>query len=145
LTYTAPPPVLTKAGKVAKRQPRPHEDESEEFYISQLAHYGLPPAKTKEAAKRALLSAFGTNKTLQVPPKILDLEKEMHKEYIEANKVAKAKYLEEQKQEKIKEEEKRNKRKRETDSAIEKFLQEGNARPVKKGKTQAVKVRRILP
>ncbi|KAJ7685548.1 hypothetical protein DFH06DRAFT_1029285, partial [Mycena polygramma] len=140
LTYTAPPPVLTKAGKVAKRQPRPHEDESEEFYIAQLAHYGLQPAKTKEAAKRALLGAFGSKKTLSIPSKVLALEKEMCKEYKEANKLAKAKYQEEQKEEKKKEEEKRNKRKRERESAIENFLQEDNSRPVKKGKTQALKL-----
>ncbi|KAJ6531259.1 hypothetical protein B0H19DRAFT_1273468 [Mycena capillaripes] len=139
LTYTAPPPLLTKAGKVAKRQPRPHEDESEEFYTSQLAHYGLQPATTKEAAKRALLTAFGTKKTLEVPSRILKLEKEMYKEYKESNKMAKAKYLEEQKEERKKEEEKRNKRKRERDSAIDSFLQDGSSRPLKKGKTQAEK------
>ncbi|KAJ7749581.1 hypothetical protein DFH07DRAFT_961728 [Mycena maculata] len=105
LTYTAPPPVLTKKGKVAKRQPHPHEDESEEFYLAQLLHYGLPPATTKEAAKRALLGAFGSKKTLTVPAKVSKLEQSMDEEYRKANKVAKAKYLEEQKQEKIKEEE----------------------------------------
>ncbi|KAJ7112427.1 hypothetical protein C8R43DRAFT_1040722 [Mycena crocata] len=142
LTYTAPPPVLTKAGKVAKRQPRPHQDESEEFYLSQVAHYGLQPVKTKEAAKRALLSAFGSKKTLQVPAKILKLEEEMREEYRVANKVAKAKYLENQRQEEKKEEEKRNKRKRERDAIMENFLQETDKsdRPKKKGKTQTIKL-----
>ncbi|KAJ6490576.1 hypothetical protein C8R47DRAFT_1272511 [Mycena vitilis] len=112
LTYTAPPPVLTKAGK---------------------------PAKTKEAAKRALLGAFGSKKTLAAPSKVLNLEKEMGKEYKEANKLVKAKYVEEQKEDKKKEEEKRNMRKRERESAIENFLQEDSSRPVKKGKTQAIK------
>ncbi|KAJ7047206.1 hypothetical protein C8F04DRAFT_1227273 [Mycena alexandri] len=140
LTYTAPPPVLTKAGKVAKRQPRPHEDQSEEFYLAQVAHYGLKAVKTKDAAKRALLSAFGSKKTLAVPDRILKLEKEMREEYTAANKTAKVKYLEEKREEKRKEEERQNKRKRERDSAIEEFLQEGSWPPPKKGKTQGGKL-----
>ncbi|KAJ7172081.1 hypothetical protein C8R46DRAFT_946962 [Mycena filopes] len=140
LTYTAPPPVLTKAGKVAKRQPRPHEDESEEFYLAQVAHYGLKAVKTKDAAKRALLSAFGSKKTLAVPDRILALEKAMRQEYIAANKIAKVKHLEEKKEEKRKEEEKRNKRKRERESVIDDFLQVGSAPPTKKGKTQGAKL-----
>ncbi|KAJ7766841.1 hypothetical protein B0H16DRAFT_1882834 [Mycena metata] len=123
LTYTAPPPVLTKAGKVAKRQPRPHEDQSEEFYLAQVAHHGLKAVKTKDAAKRALLSAFGSKKTLAVPDRILMLEKEMEK-----------------REEKRKEEEKQKKRERERDSAIEKFLQEGGGPSAKKGKTQGGKL-----
>jgi hypothetical protein len=133
LTYTTPPPVLTKAGKVAKRQPPPHKDETEEFYVAQLMHYGLKPLKTKEAAKKALLAAFGPGNTLEVPPRILELKEKMRKEYSEANKIAKAKYLEDQKQEKLKEEEKRKKRKRETDAILENFTAQAN----KKGKTNA--------
>ncbi|KAJ7461491.1 hypothetical protein FB451DRAFT_1371227 [Mycena latifolia] len=137
LTYTAPPPLLTKAGKVAKRQPRPHEDESEEFYAAQVVHYGLPPTTTKAAAKRALLAAFGGKTTLEVPARIVKLAEDMAKEYGAANKVAKARYLEEKRLGEAKEAERRSKRKREIDVAIGEFLQEtGNERPVKKGKTQ---------
>jgi hypothetical protein len=35
LTYVTPPPVLTKAGKVAKRQPAPsHTDPPGHFYVA---------------------------------------------------------------------------------------------------------------
>ncbi|KAJ6490486.1 hypothetical protein DFH09DRAFT_1377362 [Mycena vulgaris] len=126
LTYTPPPPLLTKAGKVAKRQPRPHEDESEEFYIAQVAHYGMQPVKTKEGAKQALLAAFGSKTTLEVPARIFKLRESMRKEYSEANKVAKAKYMEEKRQEKD-------------------FLQEkGGERPLKKGKAQLAKENKEL-
>ncbi|KAJ7709465.1 hypothetical protein B0H17DRAFT_1190672 [Mycena rosella] len=105
---------------VAKRQPRPHEDESEAFYIVQVVHYGLQPVKTKAVAKGALLAAFGGAKTIEV---------------------AKVKYLADKKQEAAKEEEKRNKRKRDVESAIGKFLQDGRGEwPVKKGKTQLAKL-----
>ncbi|KAF7337992.1 hypothetical protein MVEN_02023100 [Mycena venus] len=96
--------------KVAKRQPLPHRDESEDFYLAQVAHYGLQSAKTKEAAKHALLTAFGARKTLDVPSRILQLEKDMREEYAAANKIAKANSWE-----------------------------KGGPRPAKKGKTQPAK------
>ena len=95
LTYTQPDPVLTKAGKVAKRQPAPHRDPPGHFYCAQLLHYGLKPLKTKDAAKRHLLAAFGADGQLSVPNGILELEKTLRHEYRQANDIAKKKYEEE--------------------------------------------------
>ena len=100
LTYTTvtPPPLLTKAGKVAKRQPLPHQDKPGHFYVAQLLHYGLPPLKTKNPAKKRLLAAFGTQKTLTVPEHILELERSLNLEYSQAKKITDQKYAEEKKQ-----------------------------------------------
>ena len=86
LNYTPPPPALTKAGKVAKRQPKDtHKDEEAHFYAAQLVHYGLKPLKTREPAKKRLLAAFGgaDGKTLEVPKAILELEVALRKEWKE--------------------------------------------------------------
>jgi len=86
LTYTPPPPALTKAGKVAKRQPKDtHKDEEAHFYAAQLVHYGLKPLKTREPAKKRLLAAFGgaDGKTLEVPKAVLELEVAVRKEWKE--------------------------------------------------------------
>ena len=86
LTYTPPPPALTKAGKVAKRQPKDtHKDEEAHFYTAQLVHYGLKPLKTREPAKKHLLDAFGgaDGKSLEVPKAILELEVALRKEWKE--------------------------------------------------------------
>ena len=86
LTYTPPPPALTKAGKVAKRQPKDtHKDEEAHFYAAQLVHYGLKPLKTREPAKKRLLAAFGgaEGKTLEVPKAVLELEVALRKEWKE--------------------------------------------------------------
>ena len=86
LTYTPPPPVLTKAGKVAKRQPKDtHKDEEAHFYTAQLVHYGLKPLKTREAAKKRLLAGFGgvNGKSLEVPKVVLELEVTLRKEWEE--------------------------------------------------------------
>ena len=86
LTYTPPPPALTKAGKVAKRQPKDtHKDEEAHFYEAQLVHYGMKPLKTREPAKKRLLAGFsGANgKSLEVPKAILDLEVALRKEWKE--------------------------------------------------------------
>ncbi|KIM35188.1 hypothetical protein M413DRAFT_20802 [Hebeloma cylindrosporum] len=78
LTYTPPPPALTKAGKVAKRQPKDtHKDEEAHFYAAQLIHYGLKPLKTREPAKKRLLAAFG------VPEAVLELEVALRQEWKE--------------------------------------------------------------
>ena len=51
LTYTPLPLALTKAGKVAKQQPKDtHKDEEVHFYNVQLVHYRLKPLKTHELA-----------------------------------------------------------------------------------------------
>ena len=86
LTYTPPPPALTKAGKVAKRQPKDtHKDEEAHFYEAQLVHYGLKPLKTREPAKKRLLAGFSKadGKSLEVPKAILDLEVALRKEWKE--------------------------------------------------------------
>ena len=83
---TPPPPALTKAGKVAKRQPKDtHKDEEAHFYAAQLVHYGLKPLKTREPAKKRLLAAFGGagGKTLEVPKAVLELEVALRKEWKE--------------------------------------------------------------
>ncbi|KAF9000278.1 hypothetical protein BDQ17DRAFT_684901 [Cyathus striatus] len=92
LTYVAPGPVLTKAGKVAKRQPRPHKDLPCHFYRAQLLHYGLSDLKTRttQSAKKKLLAAFKDGqkgeKVLEVPSSILKLEEEMKVEWSKLNK-----------------------------------------------------------
>jgi hypothetical protein len=86
LTYTPPPPALTKAGKVAKRQPKDtHKDEEAHFYEAQLIHYGLKPLKTREPAKKRLLAGFdgADGKGLEVPKAILELEVALRKEWKE--------------------------------------------------------------
>jgi hypothetical protein len=89
LTYVPPTgPLLTKKGEVAKRQPRPYKDEPGHFYVAQLALYGLKPLKTKDAAKKNLLLAFKGGKTLEVPDRLVQLERELKVEYDQANKVA---------------------------------------------------------
>lgn len=122
LTYTQPPPLLTKAGKVAKRQPLPHKDQPGHFYCAQLLHYGLKPLKTKEAAKKQLLAAYAAKGTLIVPEEILKLEDTLRKEYDQANERAKEKYEEEQKLREIDKERKRKKRKRDCDAIMQEFI-----------------------
>ena len=95
LTYTPPPPTLTKKGTAAKRQPAPHKDHAAHFYCAQLIHYGLKPLKTREPAKKKLLAAFGTDQTLSAPASILQLEISMKEEWKKANEVAEKKYREE--------------------------------------------------
>lgn len=60
LIYAPPPPVLTKTGKVTKRQPKlaAYQDQLAYFYSAQLLHYGLKPLKMREHTKR-LLAAYG--------------------------------------------------------------------------------------
>jgi hypothetical protein len=88
LTYVPPAgPLLTKKGEVAKRQPRPYKDEPGHFYVAQLALYGLKPLKTKDAAKKNLLLAFKGGKTLEVPDRLVQLERELKVEYNLANKI----------------------------------------------------------
>jgi hypothetical protein len=111
LTYTQPAPLLTKAGKVAKRQPAPHKDPPGHFYCAQLLHYGLKPMKTREAAKKQLSATFVANGTLSVPERILKLEETLQKEYRHANEIAKKKYEEDEKIREMEEETQRKRRK----------------------------------
>ncbi|KAG6823086.1 hypothetical protein H0H93_004256, partial [Arthromyces matolae] len=85
-------PVLTKAGKVAKRQPLPHKDSPAHFYEAQCIHYGLHPYKTKEAAKKHLLDAFDpATQRIEVPAHIKKLEEELKEEYKKAEDLSKKK------------------------------------------------------
>ena len=94
-TYTPPPPVLTKKGTIAKRQPPPFKEPPAHFFTAQMAHYGLKPLKTKEPAKKKLLAAFasagGDGKNLSIPVAILELENALKKEWHEADEARKAK------------------------------------------------------
>ena len=110
LTYTPPPPTLTKKGTVAKRQPAPHKDHAAHFYCAQLIHYGLKPLKTREPAKKKLLAAFGAGQTLSVPASILQLEITMKEEWKKANEVAEKKYKEEATERDCREREERQQR-----------------------------------
>ncbi|KDR85353.1 hypothetical protein GALMADRAFT_204831 [Galerina marginata CBS 339.88] len=97
LTWTDPPPLLTKKGIVAKRQPDPHKDSPGHFYQAQCLHYGLKGYKQKPAAKKHLLAAFNaTTKDMAVPPHILALEKSLNEEYKAVNEVAMQKAKEEE-------------------------------------------------
>lgn len=122
LTYTEPPPVLTKKGTVAKRQPPPHKDPAAGFYTAQLLHYGLKPLKTKGPAKKALLAAFSAGKSLQVPQKILELEGVLEARYSVANKEAKEKYYRDKKLQEIEEEKRRQEMKKAFDADMQRFL-----------------------
>jgi hypothetical protein len=126
LTYTEPPPLLTKAGKVAKRQPAPHKDPPGHFYCAQLLHYGLKPLKTKEAAKKRLCAAFAADGTLPVPEPILKLEETLQDDYRQANEIAKKKYEEEKKTREIEEKARRENRKREHDAIMQAFIDAGD-------------------
>lgn len=82
LTYVDSGPAYTKKGKLRVRQPKPLVDETENFYLAQLLHYGLQPQKTKEAAKDALLAAFKNQKSpLTVPENVLEVERDLEDKY----------------------------------------------------------------
>lgn len=88
LTYTEPSrPVKSTDGSLAKVQPPIHKDKSAGWYCAQLMHYGMKGLKTKSAAKKALLAAFG-EVGLKVPERIVKLKKLMQEEYAEANEKA---------------------------------------------------------
>lgn len=74
-------PPTTKDGKSARKPA--NSDREAHFYAAQLLHYGLPFLKTRDPAKKKLLTAFGgvNGRTLNVPPHILTLEAEMGKEF----------------------------------------------------------------
>lgn len=119
LTYTPPPPVLTKAGDVAKRQPPPHKDEPWHFYCAQLLHYGLKPLKTKAAAKNHLLAAFGTGRDLAVPEWIIQLKAELQEEYAVADSKAREQLRKDEIQRKREIKEERRERAKRTADLVE--------------------------
>ena len=57
------------------------KDETGAFYIAQMIHYGLRPLKSKLAAKKASLEAFGDKKTLRVPKRLLGLEEDLKEKW----------------------------------------------------------------
>ena len=135
LTYDAEAAKYTKAGKLRKNPPN-HRDETQYFYCAQLLHYGLKPLKSKSAAKKALLAAFGDSKTeLRVPEHILKLEKELEAQF----KAKEAVLLEAKEKAKEKEREIKEiaykKRKREDDALIAE-VQEQASTAVGSGKKQ---------
>ncbi|KAK7034672.1 hypothetical protein VNI00_012314 [Paramarasmius palmivorus] len=105
LTWSGPPPpLLTKKGTIAARQPLPHKDPNAQFYCGQLVHYGLKQFKTKEPAKKHLLAAFGNNRNgLKVPEHILKIESELEAEFRVANIAAEKAYNEEKRNRKLQE------------------------------------------
>jgi hypothetical protein len=71
-------PLLTKTS-VPRKWPSSHwhKDEAVTYYKAQLMHFGLKPFKTKPAAKKALLAAFGDGHDLKVPERLGKLEDEL--------------------------------------------------------------------
>ncbi|KAK0446345.1 hypothetical protein EV421DRAFT_1707610 [Armillaria borealis] len=90
LTHVDPPPVYTKSGTLAKRQPSPFKDRPGHFYRARLVHYGLKPVTVKKAAKGLLLSAFDQDNTLAVPNNILRLEAGLKAKFEQKDEVTEA-------------------------------------------------------
>lgn len=99
LTYVPPSvPDTTKKGEGAKRQPPPHKDQPWHFYCAQLHHYGLKPFKSKDAAKKHLLAAFGESTTLTVPPEVRKIRQDLQTLFGREGAKMQRKLLEEKKQ-----------------------------------------------
>lgn len=72
--------------KVGHRK-RGRGDERETWYIGQILHYGLGPAKTtKVAARQRLVEATKVGK-LKVPQPILDIEKRLKEDYLKRSEI----------------------------------------------------------
>lgn len=125
LTFIDHGPLLTKAGKLRKRQPLPHRDKTAEFYEAQLVHYGLERLKTRDVAKKALLVAFKANgRKLLVPREIQDLEQELKVRFADSNRQGRQKYEEERayQQQQQQQQQRQLKRKREADPPMAEVL-----------------------
>ncbi|VDB97876.1 unnamed protein product [Peniophora sp. CBMAI 1063] len=133
LTWVDKGPALTKKGAPRKRQPPPHWDESVAYYTAQALHYGLKPKKTKEETKKTLLDAFKGGKSLQVPEKILALEKELRKLWQDEDKKARARYEQEEREREEAEEKKRVEDRRRHEEILAEF--EKSAAPTPKAAT----------
>lgn len=119
LSYTPPPPLLTKKGKPRVRQPPPHNDETGRFYRAQCIHYGIKPRSDKHRTKEVLLAhAKANDGKFIVPPAVLEIEAKLENEF----KVKKAEYdtkrADIEAREKKAEEEVRNKRKRDEEELL---------------------------
>lgn len=82
-------PDLKKPKSVATASPP--KDPVGHWYEAQLIHYGLPLSKDKARAKMRLLEALNESK-LVVPAGIVKLEADLKKEYMAADRKAKAQY-----------------------------------------------------
>ena len=69
----------------------PNKDPVGHWYEAQLIHYGLPPSKDKVRAKMRLLENLNSS-NLKVPPSIASIESELKKEFVTAERKAKAQY-----------------------------------------------------
>jgi hypothetical protein len=76
LTWVDKGPLPTQKDIPRKLQPPPHKDETAKFYTAQTMLFGLKPLKTKPAAKKALLAAFGDgpDSGLKVSEQLQNLE-----------------------------------------------------------------------
>ncbi|KAI0340986.1 hypothetical protein BDW22DRAFT_374297 [Trametopsis cervina] len=97
LTRTSNPPIATPADVLIDPPPAPKEEPAH-FYCAQLLHYGLKPLKTKPAAKKALLKAFGIGQTLAVPQHIIQIREQLEAEYTIANETARQQREEQERQ-----------------------------------------------
>lgn len=67
---------LTRAGNISTHQPAPPPPQPYDFYLAQLVHYGLDFHFDSESAQRDLEIQISLGR-LQVPPSLLELEKEL--------------------------------------------------------------------
>lgn len=77
--------------KSSKTSAIQEKDQVGHWYEAQLLHYGLPPSKDKARAKMRLLEALN-NGTLAIPASIAKLEESLKKEYLAADRKAKAQF-----------------------------------------------------
>ena len=117
LTWVDKGPVLTKKGVPRKRQPPPHQDESDAYYTAQLMHLDLKPLKSKAAAKKALLAMFGNGHDIKVPERLQKLEEDLRNLWDTENEKARIRY-EQELEAKDKEEEERLAERRRAHEAI---------------------------
>ncbi|KAI9460041.1 hypothetical protein F5148DRAFT_1287000 [Russula earlei] len=117
LSWVDPGPVLTKKGVPRKRQPPPHQDETDTYYTAQSMHYGLEPLKSKQGMKKALLALFGNGHDLKAPQRLQKLEEELSKLWYAENEKGRIR-LEKEIEEKEKEEQERLAERRRQHEAI---------------------------
>jgi hypothetical protein len=72
---------LTRAGNISTHQPTPPPPQPYDFYLAQLVHYGLDFHFDSESAQRDLEIQIRLGR-LQVPPSLLELEKELRRAHV---------------------------------------------------------------
>jgi len=95
LTWVDKGPVLTKKGVPRKRQPPPHQDESDAYYTAQLMHLDMKPLKSKEASKKALLAMFSNGHDVKVPERLQKMEEDLRNLGVTENEKARIRYEQE--------------------------------------------------